>query len=324
MMNYPLINNWLVFKRLNEYEVEAKDCLCDDEYILGWDIACFARKLNGKRNPYTIDSRYSRAEVDHMLNALREHDLLRENNVLMKEFGSIFYTLWIPKYSRKLRIFASLYSVALDFLWLPVFCLGAWLYCQSFPFGGEDFYLFGSLGGLIAGAFLHELGHMFTGFRYGARVFEMGVMVQHFMPGAYVLLESDKVKSKKGRVAINAAGVKSNVLFAGICLLLACVLPGLGMPLLLAAINNVLLALINVIFIAGLDGTSIIEEYLGVRNIAAVGKTILFSKNRRRSLLSKGLTGYAVMAVGMVVQFLQLALPLLIGINLLEVISCFV
>lgn len=323
-MNYPMINNWLVFKRLNEYEVEAKDCLCDDEYILGWDIACFARKLNGKRNPYTIDSRYSHAEVDSMLNKLRENDLLRENNVLMKEFGSIFYTLWIPKYSRKFRIFASLYSLALDFLWFPVFCLGVWLYCHKFPLGGEAFYLFGSLGGLVAGVFFHELGHMFTGFRYGARVFEMGVMVQHFMPGAYVLLENDKVKSKKGRVAINAAGVKSNVLFAGICLLLACVLPGIGMPLLLAAINNVLLALINVIFIAGLDGASIIEEYLGVRNIATAGKTILFSKNRRKSLLSKGLTGYAVMAVGMVVQFLQLALPLLIGINLLEVISCFV
>ena len=43
-MNYPMINNWLVFKRLNEYEVEAKDCLCDGEYILGWDIACFAAK----------------------------------------------------------------------------------------------------------------------------------------------------------------------------------------------------------------------------------------------------------------------------------------
>lgn len=323
-MNYPMINNWLVFKRLNEYEVEAKDCLCDDEYILGWDIACFARKLDGKRNPYTIDSRYSRAEVDSMLNKLRENDLLRKNNILMKAFGTIFYTLWIPKCSKNLRVFAGFYSLALDLLWIPIFCLGAWLYCQNFPLGGEDFYLLGSFGGLVAGVLLHELGHMFAGLRYGARVFEMGVMVQHFMPGAYVLLESDKVKSKKGRVAINAAGVKSNVLFAGICLLLACVLPNLGMPLLLAAINNVLLALINVIFIAGLDGTSIIEEYLGVRNIATVGKTILFSRKRRRSLLSKGLTGYAVMVVGMVVQFLQLSLPLLIGINLLEVISCFV
>ena len=322
-MNYPMINNWLVFKRLNEYEVEAKDCLCDDEYILGWDITCFARKLNGKRNPYTIDSRYSHAEVDHMLNTLREYDLLRENNVLIKEFGTIFYTLWIPKYSRKLRIFASFYSLALDLLWFPVFCLGAWLYCQNFPLGGEEFYLFGNLGGIIAGAFLHELGHMFTGLRYGARVFEMGVMVHHFMPGAYVLLETDKVKTKKGRVAINAAGVKSNVLFAGICLLLACVLPGLGMSLLLAAINNVLLALINVIFIAGFDGISIIEEYLGIRNIATAGRTILFNKNQRRSILSKGLTGYAVMAVVIVVRFLQLALPLLICINLLEIVSYF-
>lgn len=324
MMNYPMTNNWLVFKRLNEYEVEAKDCLCDGEYILGWDIACFARKLNGKRNPYTIDSKYSRAEVDSMLNKLRVNDLLRENNILMKDFGTIFYSLWIPKCSRNLRKFACFYSLALDLLWIPIFCLGAWLYCQNFPVGGEDFYLLGSLGGLIAGVFLHELGHMFTGLSYGARVFEMGVMIQHFIPGAYVLLESDKVKSKKGRVAINAAGVKSNVLFAGICLLLACMLPDLGMPLLVAAINNVLLALINVIFIAGLDGTSIIEEYLGVRNIATAGKTILFSRKSRRTLLSKGLTGYVVMAVGMVVQFLQLALPLLIGINLLEVIACFV
>lgn len=324
MMHYPMINNWLVFKRLSEYEVKVNDCLCDDEYILGWDIACFARKLNGKRNPYTIDSRYSRTEVDHMLNALREHDLLRDNNVLTKEFGTIFYTLWIPKYSRKLRVFANVYSLALDLLWLPIFCLGVWLYCQNYPLGGETFYFLGSLGGIIAGAFLHELGHMFTGLRYGARVFEMGVMIQHFMPGAYVLLENDKVKSKKGRVAINAAGVKSNVLFAGVCLLLAYAAPGIGMPLLIAAINNVILALINVIFVAGLDGTSIIEEYLGILNIASAGKAVLFSKKHRSLLLSKGLTGYAVIAVGMVIQLLQLAFPLLIGINLLEMVSCFV
>lgn len=322
-MKYPMINNWLKFKRISKMEVQVKDLLCDDEYTMGYDIARFARRLNGKRDPYSIYPDIPREDIDYMLEQLGEHELLRDSNVLMSERGSVFYTLWIPKQNKLLFRFAKVYSFLLNLLWLPIFALGIWFFFQEFPTGGEVFAVVGSLGGIVVGAFLHELGHMFTGIRYKAHVFEMGVMIQHFMPGAYVLLDSDKVKSKKCRVAINAAGIKSNVLFAGVCMLLACVFPFSGMPLLCAAVNNVLLALINLVFIEGLDGSSIIEEYLGVPNVAKTAKKLLFSKKSRKALMAKGATGYAIMAVGITIQFLQLALPLLIGINILEVLSCF-
>ena len=53
-MRYPMINNWLVFKRLNKYKVETKDCLCDDEYILEWNIACLQE--NSMAREYMICS----------------------------------------------------------------------------------------------------------------------------------------------------------------------------------------------------------------------------------------------------------------------------
>lgn len=323
MARYPRLNSWLIFKRKNEYEYEVIDWLTENEYTMGVDAAHFARKLNGKRNPFQIDTKLSRHDVQEILNKLDELGLIRHNNILLKEFGTIFYTLWIPKRTRRLVSIAKVFTLLLNLLWLPVLILGVLSFLHSDRLGGEEFYLLGSIGGIIIGMFLHELGHLCSGLAYGAKVFEMGVMIDSFIPGAYVLLDADNVLSKKHRVAINAAGVKANLILAGVCLLTARLFPMAGMPLLCAAINNVLLSLINILFVSGLDGTSIISEYLGIPQVVSFTRGLIFNRKRRNRIVAKGINGYVTLAVGLIIQSIQIALPLLIAINILEVIECF-
>ncbi len=321
-MKYPMLNNCLMFKRINAREIEAKDWLNDNTYMISNDLARYARRLDGKRNPYHIDPSLSKGDVDYIMGVLEENELLRHKNILMKDFGTIFYTLWLPKRSKKLCTIAVIYTLLLKVFWLPVFCIGVWIYSNGFAMGGGDYYLAGSLGGALAGLFAHELAHMFSGITYGARIFEMGIMVQNFIPGAYVLLSIDEIKSKKDRVDILAAGIQTNILFAGICLILARIFPSVGLPFVCSAISNTLLALINLIFINGLDGASIISEFLGIQNITDIPQTVLLSKKKRRRLLAKGPSGYAIIMVSIIFQLLQAVLPLLIAINVLEVIAC--
>lgn len=322
-MKYPMINNWLSFKRINQYEYSVHDYLHECEYSMRFDVVSFARKLNGKRNPYSVDKRFSRAEVDEMIQSLEEYELLRHSKTLTSGFGTIYKTMWIPKRNRKVRILASIWNVILNFLWLPVFILGVIAYINKLPLGSDDFIYFGLIFGIGAGMIIHELGHMCSGIYHGARVFEMGVMISSFLPGAYVLLDAENLKSKKARLRVNSAGVKSNILLSGVCLLLACLFPSIGASLLDAAINNAFLALLNIMFIEGFDGTAIISELLGIDDIVAKSKKFLYNKRIRKQLAKNGASGYAVLAVATAVRASQIAFPLLLIINGLEIIRCF-
>ena len=323
-MKYPMINNWLTFKRINKYEYSVQDFLYESEYTMGYQIANFARRLDGEHNPYSIDKTCSREEVDRMMSLLEENDLLRYNKTLFSEFGSIYRTLWIPKHTVTGRILAAIWNILLNLLWIPVFILGVIVFSKRMPIGGSDYIIIGAILGLIPGTILHELGHLCSGIYHGAKVFEMGVMVSSFLPGAYVLLDSSNLKSKLAKVRITSAGVKSNILLAGFLLLLACAFPSIGSPLLGAAFNNAFLALINLTLIEGLDGASIVSDLLGIEDIVSKSKEILRSKKTRQKLYQKGLTGYAVLTVAALLRSMQIALPLLFIIEGLEIISCFI
>ena len=34
-MRYPMLNNWLVFFRKNQYEYDVHDCLYDEDFTMG-------------------------------------------------------------------------------------------------------------------------------------------------------------------------------------------------------------------------------------------------------------------------------------------------
>lgn len=322
-MRYPMLNNWLVFSRKNQYEYDVHDCLYDEDFTMGVTIAAFARKLNGHRNPYSINMGLTKAEINHMLKQLREHDLLRYGRSLDAGSGA-HYTLWFIKRNPLLIKVARLWNCSLMLSWLPVFIFGVLFFIRDLPIINTDCMWLGNILGIIFGALLHELGHAFAGLTYGARVFEIGIMINALLPGAYVLMDSQSVQSKMKRIQIYAAGVESNALFAGVCLLIACAIPYAGAFLLNAAIGNIILALVNITFGGGLDGASILSELLGIENLVEDTKKVVLNRRIRRKLRSKGMPGYALIAVSVVVQILQITIPVIIGWNIVEAITCFV
>lgn len=322
-MRYPMLNNWLVFSRKNQYEYDVHDCLYDEDFTMGVTIAAFARKLNGHRNPYSINMGLTKAEINHMLKQLREHDLLRYGRSLDAGSGA-HYTLWFIKRNPLLIKVARLWNCSLMLSWLPVFIFGVLFFIRDLPIINTDCMWLGNILGIIFGALLHELGHAFAGLTYGARVFEIGIMINALLPGAYVLMDSQSVQSKMKRIQIYAAGVESNALFAGVCLLIACAIPYAGAFLLNAAIGNIILALVNITFGSGLDGASILSELLGIENLVEDTKKVVLNRRIRRKLRSKGMPGYALIAVSVVVQILQITIPVIIGWNIVEAITCFV
>lgn len=322
-MRYPMLNNWLVFSRKNQYEYDVHDCLYDEDFTMGVTIATFARKLNGHRNPYSINMGLTKAEINHMLKQLRENDLLRYGRSLDAGSGA-HYTLWFIKRNPLLIKVARLWNCSLMLSWLPVFIFGVLFFIRDLPIINTDCMWLGNILGIIFGALLHELGHAFAGLTYGARVFEIGIMINALLPGAYVLMDSQSVQSKMKRIQIYAAGVESNALFAGVCLLIACAIPYAGAFLLNAAIGNIILALVNITFGGGLDGASILSELLGIENLVEDTKKVVLNRRIRRKLRSKGMPGYALIAVSVVVQILQITIPVIIGWNIVEAITCFV
>lgn len=318
-----MLNNWLVFSRKNQYEYDVHDCLYDEDFTMGVTIAAFARKLNGHRNPYSINMGLTKAEINHMLKQLREHDLLRYGRSLDAGSGA-HYTLWFIKRNPLLMEVARLWNCLLMLSWLPVFIFGVLFFIRDFPIINTDCMWLGNILGIVFGALLHELGHAFAGLTYGARVFEIGIMINALLPGAYVLMDSQSVQSKMKRIQIYAAGVESNALFAGVCLLIACAIPYAGAFLLNAAIGNIILALVNITFGSGLDGASILSELLGIENLVEDTKKVVFNRRIRRKLRSIGMPGYALIAVSVVVQMLQITIPVIIGWNIVEAITCFV
>lgn len=322
-MRYPMLNNWLVFSRKNQYEYDVHDCLYDEDFTMGVTIAAFARKLDGHRNPYSINMGLTKAEINHMLKQLREHDLLRYGRSLDAGSGA-HYTLWFIKRNPLLMEVARLWNCLLMLSWLPVFIFGVLFFIRDLPIINTDCMWLGNILGIVFGALLHELGHAFAGLTYGARVFEIGIMINALLPGAYVLMDSQSVQSKMKRIQIYAAGVESNALFAGVCLLIACAIPYAGAFLLNAAIGNIILALVNITFGGGLDGASILSELLGIENLVEDTKKVVLNRRIRRKLRSKGMPGYALIAVSVVVQILQITIPVIIGWNIVEAITCFV
>jgi len=188
-----------------------------------------------------------------------------------------------------------------------------------------DFAFWGSLLGLVIGMVLHEIGHASAGVSYGADVYEMGFLRMYYiLPGAYVMLNKDSVKSRIKRAQINAAGIETNMLLVGIFLILSVVFNDIGGLFFTAAVQNFLLAVVNLSIVGSFDGAAIISEFLGVEDIVEKAKKVVFSGKYRRKIKKHGLVGRATIAICYLILSFQIALPVLLILNVWEIILCFI
>ncbi len=264
-MKYPMLISSLQVQKLpgrcNGYF--AYDSLCSRSYVLSSRYFNYARHLDGKTDPYSIDPTLSCSEVDEMLKDLDSGNLLRYERTVFRTFFSRYVTLhkFMPP-STYTKCFARALNWLLMLMWLPAFILAVLNIgrCFHLCFNCSIFQLLVTLVPLtIISSILHETGHVCAAFSYGVPVFEIGVMHRFLFPGMYVLIDCDSSPNHYHRAQINAAGIEMNYLFAAACFILSRVIP-CDRVWMSAVYVSLVLGISNALPIPGLDGCSTICE----------------------------------------------------------------
>lgn len=107
---YPRISNTLSYKRVDKNSVEVVDHLTDNSFTFGIEVVRFVKKLDGYTHPYKIKSALNKTERDDIISFLKEYELTRVSDCINVSFGTKLRTLWIPKRSPWLRLFAFLFA----------------------------------------------------------------------------------------------------------------------------------------------------------------------------------------------------------------------
>lgn len=322
-MKRPMFANWIRFKKINADEYLVKDLLLENEFYIDAYSVWFAKQLDGKRNPYNIDKSLSKEAVEIILDELEAQNIIRERYFFGKGFLYLLVTIWKPHVTPKLRLCSYLLNLLLMISWLPLLVFS--IYCFIFNLNdlSTEHILTGSLFGMFTGLIMHELGHMFACLGYGGRVFEAGLMLQFMLPGAYVLLDSSRIKKRMRRIQISAAGIEMNFLLAAIFLLAASVNEILSGFFMGASIQNIFLAFLNITFVKGFDGMSIMGELLGIEDFVDKAGKVTRSKMRKNKLQKEGVSGKAIITACYILKIVQLALPLIFAVNIAGVITWF-
>lgn len=319
-MSYPVIANWVKFKRIDNETYLVKNLLDDTEYEMDSYYVWFARQLDGKTDPYTIDNDLSEDDVYDVLEELDDYDVVRNKHFLSKNVFNLLVTLWKPKVTKPLRLISYLFNSIILVSFLPLLAIALWRLMNS-PFDiSLDYYLGGMLFGVVSGMLLHETAHFVACVGYGGSVFEIGVMLRYFMPGAYVLMDVKNIKNKMHKIQIFAAGVEMNLVLSSIFLILALEISLLSGFFYGAFVCNIMFALVNLTFAEGLDGMTIIGELLQIDDLPGKAKGIVKNKRKRKALMNKGIVGKALVVVCYIIRILQISMPILVVLNILEVL----
>lgn len=324
-MNYPMVNNCLTFKHNRDNTYIVTNYLNDEVITVDSDIVDYLVQLDGYTHPYDIDPSLEPVFVDELLDKFREDGLIRESLLYKAGTGTYLFALHIFHVSRKrtnevrpARIMCFFLSWFILSSWLPLLIFGVFRFLNgSFNI---DNLMFGMVIGTIIGAFLHEASHLISGQAYGALIFEAGLMISHFVvPGAYVLMDQTPVKKKLRLAQINAAGIEMNLLLAGVFFLIASLTYEFSGLFFGCALANVFLGLLNTITVFGMDGEHILANLIGDDNFAVKSKITIFEKKERALLRKRGINGRAVIAASYIMGFSQIALPILIIVNIIGV-----
>lgn len=318
---YPRLCNWLTFHPAGNGNCIVQDNIRDISFSFDYKSAWYIQQLNGKRHPYRISTDFERFEVDHLLSFLRDHNLLRDSRILEKGFGRLLVSLWICPIRQPGRKLGTILNGLLMTLFLPVFLLGMFIGMDSFPALGTV-SLSGMLWGLLIGVILHEIGHSLAAWAYGANVFEIGLTFHWCIPGAYTLMNIDGITNTYHKAQVNAAGIEVNLLLCGVLLGLARAFPSTEIFMVWAAFENIVLALINIMFVSGLDGANVISALLRNDSMIDCSKLFLLDQAWRHALLNSGKQGRMEFIACAILGSLQLSGIALAILNLMGGLIC--
>ncbi|MBQ7546745.1 MAG: hypothetical protein IJT41_07260 [Clostridia bacterium] len=313
-MQYPMAATTLLYRKQPDGKYRVKDVYTGNSCTMTLSLVRLLRRLDGKTDPYSVPTDLTQEDIDTSLQDLAEIGFLRTSRVFEKFIGTFIYTLWIPKMTKKLRIAARYYDRILKCIWLPVLALGVWLFfCKKDDmFDGYSTlgFITGWIAAMTAGIFLHELSHAMAAVACGVRVFEGGVLIECFMPGAYVMLDEEHIRCPRDKVHIYAAGIQMNYLLTGLGLVITGTFGSLGGFWITFSMINLLLAAPNALFIYGLDGYKILVNLLGKKDeglFPLLPRSTARKTDRRTRAVS--------MTANIMILIWQIALPIILICN---------
>lgn len=322
---HPCMGNWVTLRR-NGDTVIARNGLTDEETELTEEMARYLIRLNGDRPKYRIPG-FSYDECKTYYSYLDSCFLIREEGRLLNWGYGNFFTVYIPECKRAKTILPGIFNLFLVLSFLPVFVYGLYrVKATGYDLGGDTDYvlnaLIGYFGGIFVGIVCHEAAHAFACLSdRNGRIYEAGFMINGIVPGAYVMIDDSRIKSRFKKVQINLAGVEMNLLLSGILLTALSavgkesVLYNWKIAMCFAAIQNVALCLTNLSFVEGFDGEHTISALLGGSIVDGAKANILYliDRRKRKEYFNRcGINGFANMCVSVSVLGFQLFVPLMV------------
>lgn len=318
-MKYPKLIDTLLYKRVDDLKYHVKNAETGEIFELGSAIVSFMNKLDGKTDPYEVYTDLSASQIEVTLSWLLENELITEQKLKKVGFLSYGVPLFKVKSAKHIRIILRILNFFLMISFIPVFITGLFAVKDIYRLVNLDIlYLIGIYSGLILGVILHELGHAQAALGYNAHVFNFGIIIG-IMPGAFVEIDDDHIKSPLKKAQISGAGIEINLWLCGLAMLSMRLFNSASLFSGMAFIN-LLLSLVNLLPIKGVDGAQILNKLVG--NDLIIYSTVLIrDKSFLKHSFSTGIMGWAEIYSCVLTLLSQISHPILIIANILYIWS---
>ena len=321
MMKYPKTIDTLLYKRIDKSTYHVKNGITGVVYEIGTDIVRFMNKLDGKTDPFMINTCLSDFEIEEVLDFLWANELVTKKK--LRKIG--FLTYGIPlikvKTTKKMRLVSRILNFLLMISFVPIFIVGLYAVKDIYNMVDQsDFsYLIGLCVGSALGVILHECAHASAGLGYNAHLFSCGIMIG-ITPGAFVEVDDEHIKSSLKKAQISGAGIEMNLLLCGISMIcMRLVNSALSLSLGAIVLSNLLLASVNLLPIIGVDGSQIINKLIG--NDLLLYSDLLITDKLFLNHSFSNVRGLAEICSCVLTLLSQISYPILIIANILYIWS---
>ena len=175
-------------------------------------------------------------------------------------------------------------------------------------------YWLGILIGVVVGVLFHELNHAIACCAFDGPVMEFGLTFRGF-PAAYTMMDESRL-SRCGQLITYLAGVQANFMIAAISIYLYYHIGAFPSIFVAVALVNLELALVNLLFMEGLDGSNAISILLGVSDIYEKCRENLLKSGMKTESGSVSESEKTMVCMYRIFSLSKLIYPLLILFNL--------
>lgn len=120
-----LFSNWIVYKRIPDQDAYfVKDFVLDTENIVSAEMMHFAKKLDGKTNPYSIRGKRSLTETRELLDELDYLGVIRRDKGSISDGDGLYMKTIVRTRNTKIkRTISKILNVLLMLSFLPILIL---------------------------------------------------------------------------------------------------------------------------------------------------------------------------------------------------------